>query len=115
MSGTEARRERRILSSIVRQLQMSETTSIYRKPIQDHGGNKYLRTIQPADGAGEPIKVDVYAVLAAFGVTCPGRQQAVKKLLCAGLRGKGSQLDDLRGAMDALWRALDIQESAEKV
>ena len=42
---------------------MSEGIDIYRRPIADHGGGKYLRTIHPADGVGEPIKVDVYAVI----------------------------------------------------
>lgn len=55
--------------------------SIYDKPITDHGGSNYLRTIHPADGQGESIKVDVYCVLEAFGVTCPARQHATKKLL----------------------------------
>jgi len=43
-------------------------------PITSHVGSKYLRTIYPADGVGEPIKVDIYAVIVAFMVTCPGRQ-----------------------------------------
>lgn len=87
---------------------------IYSRPITNHGGSKYLRTIRPADGVDEPIKVDVYAVLEAFGVTCPGRQHAIKKLLCAGLRGKGSQIDDLQGVFDAMWRALELQKQREQ-
>ena len=88
--------------------------NVYDRPITHHGGAKYLRTIHPADGQGEPIKVDVYSVIISFGVTCPGRQQAIKKLLCAGLRGKGSQIEDLQGAMDALWRAMELQRQKEK-
>ena len=87
--------------------------SIYERPITDHGGSKYLRTIKPADGVGEPINVDVYCVLKAFGVTCPARQHAIKKLLCAGLRDKGSQIDDLHGVFDAMWRALELQKQEE--
>lgn len=85
------------------------------KPIHEHEGKKYLRLIHSAhpDNTREPISVDVYAVLEAFGVTCPGRQQAIKKLLCAGLRGKGSQVDDLVGAMAALNRAIELQQNRE--
>jgi hypothetical protein len=57
--------------------------------------------------------VDVYAVIEAFDVRCPGRQQAIKKLLCAGLRGKGSQVEDLIGADAALSRAVELQRSRE--
>lgn len=78
-----------------------------------HEGGKYLRVIHPADGKGEPIHVDVYAVLAAFNVTCPARQHAIKKLLCAGRRCKGSQVDDLQGAHAAVCRALEMQRQRE--
>lgn len=86
---------------------------IYSRPIEHHGGAKYLRKIYPANGVGEPIMVDVYAVIDAFGVTCPGRQQALKKILCAGLRGKGSQIQDIEGVFDAMWRALELQRQRE--
>lgn len=82
------------------------------KPIVEHEGKKYLRTIySPVDGSG--IEIDVYAVLEAFNVHCPGRQQAIKKLLCAGLRGKGSQMQDLVGADAALSRAIELQKQRE--
>lgn len=67
-------------------------------------GSKYLRTIQlTADK-----KVDVYAVLLAFNVTCPARQHAIKKLLCAGLRGKNDELNDLKEAKDAIHRGIEL-------
>jgi hypothetical protein len=85
---------------------------IYARPITHHGGRKYLRTIRPAiPGSGEPIQIDVYCVINAFAVTCPATAHAIKKLLCAGQRGKGDELADLRGAMDALWRAYDDARS----
>jgi hypothetical protein len=74
----------------------------------NHSGSKYLRTIQLIEG-----KVDVYAVLVAFGVSCPARQHAIKKLLCAGLRGKGDELQDLHEAGDAVDRAIQIAEAVE--
>ena len=70
-------------------------------------GSKYLRNV-PCSING---KVDVYAVLDAFNVTCPARQHAVKKLLCAGLRGKGDALQDLKEARDAVDRAVQMQEA----
>lgn len=68
-------------------------------------GSKYLRPVTCAiDG-----QADVYAVLDAFGVTCPARQHAIKKLLCAGLRGKASEQQDLAEARDAVDRAMQMQ------
>ena len=77
--------------------------------VADHEGRKYLRRIDPADGTGDPILVDIYAVLTAFGVTCPAVGHAVKKLLAAGRRGKGSAADDLRGALAAVSRAVELE------
>ena len=73
---------------------------------ENHSGKKYMRTITLVDG-----RADVYAVLDAFGVTCPARQHAIKKLLCAGLRGKGDELQDLREARDAVDRAVEMCEA----
>ena len=67
-------------------------------------GKKYLREIRTNE-AGE---VDVYAVLLAFEVTCPARQHAIKKLLCAGLRGKNDVTNDLKEAKDAIERAIEL-------
>lgn len=69
-------------------------------------GSKYLRDVPCAIES----RVDVYAVLDAFAVTCPARQHAVKKLLCSGIRGKGSVLQDLREARDAITRAIQMEE-----
>jgi hypothetical protein len=92
------------------------------KPIGQHEGKKYLRVIYPAGGVEvRPkseligLEVDVYAVLEAFGVTCPARQHAVKKLLCAGLRGKGGELADLVGALAAVSRAVELQKVRDAV
>lgn len=58
----------------------------------------------------EPIVVDIYSILDAYEVTNPGIQHAVKKLLCGGLRGKGDRLQDYREAIDAVSRAIEIEE-----
>jgi hypothetical protein len=71
----------------------------------EHSGSKYMRSIKLTNG-----KVDVYAVLLAFDVSCPASQHAIKKLLCAGLRGKGSRLQDLREARDAITRAIELEQ-----
>jgi hypothetical protein len=78
-----------------------------QQKITEHEGKKYLRTvIDPITHCA--IQADVYAVLDAFNVTCPGRQQAIKKLLCTGQRGKGDELEDLMGALAALNRAIEL-------
>jgi hypothetical protein len=81
--------------------------------IADHEGKKYLREINPADGLGTPINVDVYAVLVAFNVTCPAVAHAVKKLLAAGQRGKGDTLADLVGAKAAIERAFQLEQQRQ--
>lgn len=73
----------------------------YRKKI---GGSTHIEN-------GQYVRyVDVYDVLLAFGVTCPARQHAIKKLLCAGARGKGNELDDLNGALECVCRAIELQK-----
>ena len=70
-------------------------------------GSKYLREVKcDIDG-----KVDVYAVLEAFNVTCPARQHAIKKLLCSGIRGKGDSLQDLSECRDAVDRAIQMEKA----
>ena len=73
-------------------------------------GSKYRRKIQHDDG-----HVDVYAALDAFSVTCPARAHAIKKLLCAGLRGKAGELQDLTEARDAVDRAIALQRGRKPV
>jgi hypothetical protein len=76
---------------------------------------KYLRDIYPVDGMahtdanGKPfVRIDVYSVLRAFSVDHP-TGHAIKKLLCAGMRGKGDRVQDLTEAKVAIDRA--IQEA----
>ena len=75
----------------------------------NQSGAKYLRPVN----CPVPGKVDVYSVLEAFDVRCPARQHAIKKLLCAGLRGNSGELQDLEEARDAVERALQMQDSRE--
>jgi hypothetical protein len=73
----------------------------------NESGTKYLRTAHCAIEG----QIDVYAVLDAFDVRCPARQHAIKKLLCAGIRGKNNELDDLREAEDAIKRAIQMHQA----
>lgn len=70
--------------------------------------NKYHRTIVGIDGS--TATVDVYAVLAAFNVTCPATQHAVKKLLAPGQRGHKDKAQDLSEARSSIDRALQMAE-----
>lgn len=74
-----------------------------------HSGSKYVRDIIPCGHN----RVDVYAVLDAFGVTCPARQHAIKKLLCAGLRGKADETQDIQEARDAVDRAIQLNKARQ--
>lgn len=76
----------------------------------NESGTKYLRKI-PLTESG---LVDVYAVLLDFEVVCPARQHAIKKLLCSGIRGKASPMQDLLEARDAIDRTIQLQEQVER-
>ena len=76
-------------------------------------GSKYHRTITqtlPGDTHGLSVTVDVYDVLRAFGVDCPALQHAVKKLLCAGLRGSKTAEQDIEEAANSCRRAIELLE-----
>ena len=62
--------------------------------------SKYNRDIIGLDGV--KTTVDVYRVLVAFDVTNPEIQHAIKKLLCAGLRGKCDETQDIDEAILSL-------------
>lgn len=66
----------------------------------EFSGNKYHRKIIGLDGT--VTTTDVYRVLDAFDVREPGLQHAIKKLLCAGIRGKNDTDNDLKEAIDAI-------------
>ena len=72
--------------------------------------NKYKRMIRSCVEDKSTITVDVYSILVAFNVTCPARQHAIKKLLCAGDRGKGGTLQDLEESIQAIQRAIEIEK-----
>lgn len=78
--------------------------------IKDHSGNKYIRKIYSCVEPGKFVEADVYEVIDAFNVTCPAISHAIKKLLCTGVRGKGTKLQDLKEAIDAMYRAVQKEE-----
>jgi hypothetical protein len=57
--------------------------------------------------------IDVYRVIDLFDVEHPALQHAVKKLLCAGGRGPKDQLRDVREAIDALNRFVEMHNEDE--
>lgn len=71
--------------------------------MRKNSGSKYHRQLISLEG--HKVSVDVYRVLEAFNVTNPGIQHAIKKLLCAGIRGKGDLNQDLAEAKDAITAA----------
>lgn len=70
-------------------------------PALGHSGEKYVRKIRSCRDRKVIGEVDVYSVADAFPLTMP-RAHALKKILCAGLRDKGSAAQDVREAIDAL-------------
>jgi len=82
--------------------------------------NKYHREVmsvtpgcrENADPAR--VTIDVYSVIEAFGVSCPATQHAIKKLLCAGVRGHKNTMTDLREAAAAIDRAIQLEAGREK-
>ncbi len=88
------------------------------KADKNESGSKYRRTIIVKEpGYSEGInfgKVDVYAVLEAFNVTCPALSHAIKKLLCPGARGGKDKLQDIGEAKDAIIRAYEMERARIK-
>lgn len=79
--------------------------AVPQKPI-----NPYMRRLPGVvTDAGGAVCGDVYTFLLAFDVTCPATQHALKKLACAGQRGSKSREQDLREALAAIQRAIEIE------
>lgn len=67
--------------------------------------NKYAHPFTNRMNASETF--DVYDVLTAFGVACPMRQHAIKKLLAAGQRNGGkSEMQDLQESLQSIHEAI---------
>jgi hypothetical protein len=73
--------------------------------------NKYNRRVIGLDGIETTI--DVYRVLVAFSVIAPEIQHAAKKILCAGIRGKGSEKQDIDEAILSLKKYQERIEQQE--
>lgn len=78
-----------------------------------NSGNKYHRQIrglaayQADESVPSFLTIDIYCFLTAYEVRNPGLQHAIKKLACAGIRGKADVLQDLMEARDAVDRAIE--------
>lgn len=56
------------------------------------------------------MQLDVYDILAAYKITCPATQHAIKKLLMPGMRGSKDKLTDLIEAKQSIARAIELTE-----
>jgi len=65
-------------------------------------GNAYRKSVKGYE------YIDVYRILELYGVECHAIGHAVKKLLCAGERGAKSKEQDLREAIQAIARAVEM-------
>jgi hypothetical protein len=83
------------------------------KHSQDHSAkphSHYFKDVSQLDA------VDVYRVLELFNVTNPCIQHAVKKLLVAGGRGAGKDIDkDIQEAIDSLERWKDMRQEENPI
>jgi len=74
---------------------------------------KYRRKVQVLTARGvRYADLDVYDVLKAFGVECHATGHAIKKLLCAGSRGHKDKETDLKEAIVAIERAIELAREA---
>jgi hypothetical protein len=64
--------------------------------------NKYQKKIKNT-------YIDVYDILCAYGVSNPAVAHAIKKLLMPGQRGHKNATTDIKEAISALNRALELQ------
>ena len=76
--------------------------------------NKYDRTIVGKYGSGQCV-VDVYRVLDAFKTDNAAIDHAIKKLLCAGLRGDKDRNQDWLEAVQSINAALQLVEDKGNV
>ena len=76
------------------------------KPNDCKDGGKYYREIIGLDGT--KTTVDVYRILDAFKTGCAATDHAVKKMLCAGLRGHKDKLTDYDNAIESLQAAKEL-------
>ena len=70
--------------------------------------NHYFKNVKHLD------HIDVYRVLDLFEVVDPCIQHAIKKLLCAGMRGAKNQPQDVQEAIDSLIRYQEMRKEDRK-
>ena len=67
-------------------------------------GDKYVRTIYGL--CGTAVQVDIYRVLDAYPTGDAALDHAVKKALCAGLRGHKDKITDYENTIESMQKAL---------
>lgn len=87
------------------------------------GGGQGIRIISlPSDHSSSPYvrdwnggKIDIYRICQLWGASHPAQLHALKKILCAGQRGGGKDIDrDIREAIVALERWLEMRKEDAK-
>lgn len=77
--------------------------------IRTHSGSKYVRKVRSCITREVIGEIDCYSVADAFAVDEMPLNHALKKILCAGVRGKGNRMQDITEAIDALKEQLKIE------
>jgi hypothetical protein len=78
--------------------------------------NKYDTKIRDKyDVTKEPVTIDVYQVLDAYGVANSAMAHLVKKALCCGHRGHKDVLEDCKDIIDSALRARQLETQHEYV
>ena len=60
-------------------------------------------------------EIDVYDVINAYNISCPGSQHALKKILKPGQRGFKNFEEDIKEAIISLERAIEINRENNKI
>lgn len=89
-------------------LKVSDSYNIGEDCDGDKKYNHYFKNVKHLD------HIDVYRVLDLFEVVDPCIQHAIKKLLCAGMRGAKNQPQDIQEAIDSLIRYQDMRKEDKK-
>lgn len=110
ISGSQQDTEHALVFGIRALPQIQPAQSAYTMPtLPTKKHNHYYKDVSKLE------YIDVYRVLGLFSVTDPCLQHAVKKLLVAGGRGAGKDIDkDVQEAIDSLVRYQEMQKENGK-
>jgi hypothetical protein len=90
------------LTEVAEAPEFTQEELLQKAPATELPQNPYVRVIGG-------VEVDIYRVLKAWGISDPGVQHAIKKLLRRG-RADKSEAQDIEEAIQSLQRSLEIME-----